>query len=123
MRDNVLSLKVITADGNLIKTGNRAKKSSAGYNLTHLFVGSEGTLGIIVEATLKVKKIPEAKIIAYCRFNNFTDAANSAIQTIQQDIQIGKMEFLDPVMMKAVNMAVGFHYEEMPTLIMESKNK
>ena len=91
MRENVLSLTVVTAEGKIIRTGTRAKKSSAGYDLTRLFVGSEGTLGIITEVTLKIYPQPEAISAAVCSFNDIASAVNTVIQTIQMGVPVARV--------------------------------
>ncbi|MES2103317.1 MAG: FAD-linked oxidase C-terminal domain-containing protein [Pseudomonadota bacterium] len=103
MRENVLALTVVTADGRIIKTGSRAKKSSAGYDLTRVFVGSEGTLGIITEITVKLYPLPEAISAAVCTFPTTTDAVNTVIQTIQMGVPIARVEFLDENGVRAIN--------------------
>lgn len=118
-KDNVLSLLVVTADGKVIKTGTRAKKNSAGYDLTHLFIGSEGTLGVIVEATLKIHKIPTHKTTALCTFDSIESAAKAVIEMIHNSVRIGKVELLDETAIKAVNLNGGLSYDEKPTLIFE----
>jgi len=85
---------VVTAEGKIIKTKSNAKKSSAGYDLTHLFIGSEGTLGIVVEATIKLQKIPECRTVATCTFDTVDLAAKSVIEMMQNNIRIGKVEML-----------------------------
>ena len=119
MKDNVLALKVVLPDGQVIKTGSKAKKSSAGYNLTQLFVGSEGTLGVIAELTLKLHPYPESVEAAVCPFPSVEAAVNTAINTIQRGIPIARIELLDAEMMKAINLYSGVHYRESPTLFLE----
>ena len=119
MREAVLGLEVVLADGRVIQTGSRAKKSSAGYDLTKLFVGSEGTLGIITEITLRLHGVPEATSAAICTFPTTRDAVNTAIQTIQMGIPIARIEFLDSVAINAVNKHSGYDMAEKPTLFME----
>jgi D-lactate dehydrogenase (cytochrome) len=119
MKENIISLTAVLPDGSIVKTGNRPKKSSAGYDLTHLFVGAEGTLGVVTEITLRLHKIPDSKTISVCEFPTIGDAANAAMETIQRGIQIGKIELLDEVMLKAVNQNSGRDYKETPSLFME----
>lgn len=103
MKDNVLALEVVLADGRVIRTGTRARKSSAGYDLTRLFVGSEGTLGIITRLTLRLHGIPEAIGSARVSFASLEDACNAVIATIQMGIPIARIELLDPDMVAAIN--------------------
>ncbi|GAB3515023.1 FAD-binding oxidoreductase [Emticicia fontis] len=119
MKENVLSLKVVLPDGQIIKTGSKAKKSSAGYDLTHLFVGAEGTLGIITELTLKLHSYPQAIYAAVCAFPTVEAAVNTTIQTIQRGIPIAKIELLDEQMMRAINRYSSLNYAEVPTLFLE----
>ncbi len=119
MRENVLSLTVVMADGRVIKTAGRAKKSAAGYDLTRLFVGSEGTLGVITEVTLKLYGIPEAISSAVCSFNDLESAVNAVITTIQCGIPIARIELLDDVQMDAVNKYSKLDYAVAPTLFFE----
>jgi D-lactate dehydrogenase (cytochrome) len=119
MRDNVLSLAVVLADGTLIRTGGRARKSSAGYDLTRLFIGSEGTLGIIVEATLRLYGIPETISAAVCTYPSVDDAVNTTILTIQSGIPISRIELVDEMQMRAINKFSGLGYPERPTLFYE----
>ena len=95
MRENVMSLKVVTADGRIIETANRARKSSAGYDLTRLFVGSEGTLGIIVEVTVRLYPQPEAVSAAICNFPDLDSAVRSVIEVIQLGVPVARVEFMD----------------------------
>jgi D-lactate dehydrogenase (cytochrome) len=119
MRDNVLSLTVVTADGNVVRTRSRARKSSAGYDLTHLFVGSEGTLGVVVEATLRIYPTPEAISSAVCAFATLDDAVTCVIQAIQLGIPVARIELLDDVQMDAVNRRSGLDHPVAHTLFLE----
>jgi len=119
MRENVLALTVVTADGKVIKTGTRAKKSSAGYDLTRLFVGSEGTLGIIVEITLKLYPQPEAISAAVCSFPTIERAVNTVIQTIQMGVPVARVEFLDETSVRALNAHDKLSLPEKPLLLFE----
>ena len=119
MRENVLGLTVVMADGRIIKTARRAKKSSAGYDLTRLFVGSEGTLGIITEITLRLYGIPEAVSSAVVAFDDLEGAVNTVILTIQSGVPIARIELLDEVQLDAVNKFSGLDYPVKPTLFLE----
>lgn len=119
MKDNVLSLTVVTADGEEISTGTRARKSSAGYDLTRLFVGSEGTLGVITSITLKLQGIPEKIGGGVCAFETVKAACDAVIMTIQMGIPVARIELLDETQMKACNAYSGLTYEEKPTLFLE----
>jgi len=119
MRENVLSLKVVTADGSIVSTGQRARKSAAGYDLTRLFVGSEGTLGIIVELTLRLFGQPEAISAARVCFDAVDGAVNAAMQIIQYGIPIARMELLDAEQMRAINQYSKTTYPEKVALFLE----
>ena len=119
MRENVLSLEVVLPDGRIIRTGRRARKSSAGYDLTHLFVGSEGTLGVISEISLRIYGIPEAISAAVTNFNTVEDAVRTVITTLQTGIPVARAEFLDELAIKAVNGYSGLDYPVAPTLFFE----
>ena len=119
MQDNVLGLTVITADGTLIHTGSRARKSAAGYDLTRLFIGSEGTLGIITEITLKLARLPEAIASAVCAFPTVDAAVNTVIELMSAGVSIARIELLDELQMDAVNKYSGLAYEVAPTLFFE----
>ena len=103
MKENVISLKVVMSDGRIIKTGSRARKSSAGYDLTKLIVGSEGTLGIITELTLRLQGIPEEIASAICSFPDTASAVKTIIETIQIGIPIARSELMDSTSIEAVN--------------------
>ena len=119
MRENVLALQVVTAQGQVIRTGNRAKKSSAGYDLTRLFVGSEGTLGVITEVTLKLYPLPEAISAAICSFPSIEAAVRTTIQIIQMGIPIARCELLDGKTVAMVNAYAKLGLREEPMLLME----
>jgi len=119
MRENVLSLTVVTADGRIIRTSRRARKSAAGYDLTRLFVGSEGTLGVITEVTLRLYGIPEAMSAAVADFPDLESAVNTVILTIQSGIPVARIELLDEVQMDAVNKYSDLDYPVRPTLFFE----
>lgn len=119
MRENVLGLTVVLADGKVIRTGGRARKSSSGYDLTRLFVGSEGTLGVITEVTLRLFGRPEALAAAVCPFVSMESAVNTVIQTIQLGIPVARMEVIDETQLAIVNRFSKTSYPETPTLFFE----
>ena len=119
MKDNVLGLKVVLANGELMTTARRAKKSSAGYDLTRLLVGSEGTLGVITELTLKLTGIPEAISGGVCPFPSVEAACNAAIATIQSGIPVARIELLDELQVKATNLYSKLTLPEVPMLFVE----
>jgi D-lactate dehydrogenase (cytochrome) len=119
MRENVLGLTVVTADGQVIRTGGRARKSSAGYDLTRLFIGSEGTLGIITEVQLRLHGIPEAISAAVCPFETLEGAVDTVILTIQSGIPVARIELLDEVQMGACITYSDLDYPALPTLFFE----
>ncbi len=119
MRENVLSLEVVTAGGDVVRTGTRVRKSSAGYDLTRLFVGSEGTLGIITEVTLRLYPLPEAVSAAICSFPSVADAVNTTIETIQMGVPIARVELIDANTVRAVNAHSRLGLREEPLLLME----
>ncbi len=119
MKDNVMAMEVVLADGRIIRTAQRARKSSAGYDLTRLFVGSEGTLGIITELTVKLHARPQAISAATCSFGTLHEAVDAAITIIQSAIPVARIELLDDVMMSGVNGYSGLGYPEAPTLFLE----
>ncbi len=119
MRENVLGLTVVLADGRVIRTGGRARKSAAGYDLTRLFVGSEGTLGIITEVQLRLYGIPEAMSAAVCSFPSLEGAVKTVTQTIQMGIPVARIELLDEFQMDAINRYSDLSYPVQPTLFFE----
>jgi D-lactate dehydrogenase (cytochrome) len=119
MRENVLGLQVVTATGEVVRTGTRAKKSAAGYDLTRLFVGSEGTLGVITEITLKLYPLPEAVSAAVCHFPSIAAAVRTTIQTIQLGVPIARCELLDAHAIRAVNAHSKLGLRAAPMLLME----
>ena len=119
MRENVLALEVVTAAGEAIRTGTRAKKSSAGYDLTRLFVGSEGTLGVITEVTLRIYPLPEAISAAVCSFPSIEAAVRATIQTIQLGVPIARVELIDHNTVRMVNAHSKLGLREEPMLLME----
>lgn len=119
MREAVLSLEVVLPDGEVIRTGTRARKSAAGYDLTHLMVGSEGTLGIITGITLRLHGIPESIAAAVCSFETMEGAVTTVVQTIQMGIPVARVEFLDDLQMRAINQWAKLDYPECTTLFFE----
>ncbi len=119
MRENVLALEVVTADGRVVRTARRARKSSAGYDLTRLFVGSEGTLGVITEITVKVYGIPEATSSAMCAFPDVKSAVDTCIATIQAGIPVARIELADKLQMEAIAAYSKLNIPAAPTLWLE----
>src|SRR5690349_8411025 len=119
MREAVLGLTVVTADGRVMRTSRRARKSSAGYDLTRLFVGSEGTLGIITEVTLRLHAIPEAISAATCSFETIGGAVDTVVQSIQLGIPLARVEILDDMQIRAVNRWSKMDLPELTTLFFE----
>jgi len=119
MRENVLALQVVTANGEILRTGTRAKKSSAGYDLTRLMVGSEGTLGIMTEVTVRLYPLPEAVMAATCSFATLADAVNTTIQIIQLGVPIARCELLDANTVRIVNQHSHLSLTEGAMLLME----
>lgn len=119
MADNVMGLEVVLADGRIIRTGSRARKTSAGYDLTHLFIGAEGTLGLITELTLKLQGQPEAVSAGICAFSDMESAVNCVIETIQTGIPMARIEFVDAATTRAFNAYSGRSMPEQPHLLVE----
>ena len=119
MKDNVLSVTVVTANGEEIRTARRAKKSSAGYDLTRLFVGAEGTLGVLTSITLRLQGIPQKIAGGACAFADIKAACDAVIMTIQMGVPVARIELLDTVQMRACNRYSGLTYDEKPTLFLE----
>ena len=119
MRDNVIALAVVLPDGRLIRTARRARKSSAGYDLTRLFVGAEGTLGFITEATVRLHPVPQELAAATCAFDTIANAVDSVIAGLQCGLRFSRVELMDAVQMGALNGYAGTHYPVAPTLLLE----
>ena len=119
MRENILGLTVVMPNGEIVQTGGRARKSASGYDLTRLFCGSEGTLGVITEVQLKVYGLPAAHSAGVCAFKTLEGAVDSVISIIQMGIPVARVEFLDEVQVRAVNAYSKLSYAELPTLFFE----
>jgi len=119
MREQVLGLQVVLANGEIIKTGGRARKSAAGYDLTHLFVGAAGTLGVITEVTLRLQGIPEHLLAATCAFPDLNAAMNAVIGTIQMGVPMARIEIMDALQIKFCNAFMNLGLPELPHLFME----
>jgi D-lactate dehydrogenase (cytochrome) len=119
MRENTLALQVVLPDGSLVRTGSRARKSSAGYDLTHLFVGSEGTLGIVVEATLRLHGLPETILAGVWPFETLEGAVQTVMAVIQMGVPVARIELLDPSAIRACNAYSKLNLAERPTLFLE----
>ncbi len=119
MKDNVIALTVVMANGDIVRTARRARKSSAGYDLTRLIIGAEGTLGVVTEITLKLHGIPEAISAGVCPFPDIDACCNAAIATIQSGIPVARMELMDKIGVQAVNMHSKLGLPETPMLLME----
>lgn len=119
MRENVLALEVVIASGEVIRTGTRARKSSAGYDLTRLMIGSEGTLGVITEITLRIYPLPESVSAAVCSFPSIEAAVRTTIQIIQLGVPIARVELIDRHAVRMVNAYAGLGLREGPMLLME----
>src|SRR5690606_4767840 len=119
MRENVLALRVVTPTGKIITTGRRVKKSSTGYDLTKLFVGAEGTLGVITEVTLRLHPVPDVIASAICTFETMRGAVEAVVATIQSGIPVARIEFLDEVAIDAANVHSSLGLKRAPTLFLE----
>ncbi|WP_422099402.1 FAD-binding oxidoreductase [Variovorax sp.] len=119
MRENVMALEVVLPDGELIRTGTRARKSAAGYDLTRLFVGAEGTLGIVTAATVRLHALPEHVAAATCAFGSLRAAVDTVIETLQGGVQLGRVELLDALQVEAVNRYSRLGMAVAPTLFFE----
>jgi D-lactate dehydrogenase (cytochrome) len=119
MKDNVLAMTVVMADGSIRRTGTRARKSAAGYDITRLLIGAEGTLGVITELTVKLHGIPQAVTSAVCSFADLASACNTVIGTIRHGVPIARIELLDEVQIRACNAYSGLGLAEVPTLFLE----
>jgi len=119
MRENILGLTVVTPDGRIVRTGSRARKSSAGLDLTHLYVGSEGTLGVITEVQLKLYGLPETIVAAVCQFASLEGAVAAVVAALQSNLKMARIELLDEVQMRAAIRYSKLDYVETPTLFLE----
>jgi D-lactate dehydrogenase (cytochrome) len=117
MKANVLSLTVVLADGSVVKTASRARKSSAGYDLTSLFIGSEGTLGIVTEATVRLSNVPAQTAVAVAAFPTIRAASSAVTESMTAGVSLGAVELLDAKMVHAVNTQSGFDYPRVPHLL------
>ena len=119
MRENILGLTVVTPDGRIVRTGSRARKSSAGLDLTHLYVGSEGTLGVITEIQLKLYGLPETIVAAVCQFQSLEGAVAAVVTALQSNLKMARVELLDEMQMRAAINYSKLDYAETPTLFLE----
>jgi D-lactate dehydrogenase (cytochrome) len=119
MRENVLGLTVVLADGSVMHTGSRTRKSAAGYDLTHLLVGAEGTLGIVTEAIVRVHGIPEATMAMVCGFPTIADATRVVYRALRREVAISRVELADTLQIAAINRYAGTDFAELPTLLFE----
>lgn len=119
MRENILGLTVVTPQGEIVRTGSRARKSSAGLDLTHLYVGSEGTLGVITEIQLKLYGVPESIVAAVCQFPDLESAVHAVVVALQSGLKMARIELLDEVQIRACNAYSGLSFAETPTLFFE----
>jgi D-lactate dehydrogenase (cytochrome) len=119
MKDNVLSLTAVMPDGEVVKTATRARKSSAGYDLTRLLVGSEGTLGVVTELTLRLYGIPEAIAGGVCPFRSIRAACDATIMCIQSGLPVARIELVDELLVRATNLHSGLGLRETPMLFVE----
>lgn len=119
MRENILGLTVVTPDGRIVRTGSRARKSSAGLDLTHLYVGSEGTLGVITEIQLKLYGLPETTVAAVCQFQSLEGAIAAVVTALQSNLKMARVELLDEMQMRAAINYSKLDYAETPTLFLE----
>lgn len=119
MRENVLGLTVVLADGSVVRTGGRARKSSAGYDITRLMIGSEGTLGIITEVTLRLHPIPDAIAAAVCAFSSVDQAVHAVVALLQCGVPLARIELLDAMTVRAVNALSGLGLPEVPMVFLE----
>ena len=119
MRDNVLALEAVMADGTVIRSGSSARKSATGYDLTHLLIGSEGTLGVLTELTLQLQRIPESILAATCRFASVADAVDCVVLTIQSGLPMARIELVDEMMVRGFNLHSSAGLPEHPHLFLE----
>ncbi|MEM7196703.1 MAG: FAD-binding protein, partial [Pseudomonadota bacterium] len=119
MRENVVNIEAVMADGKLVSTARRSKKSAAGYDLTRLLVGSEGTLGVFTELTVRIYPVPEMIASAVCTFEDMEGAIDSTIQMIQYGIPVARVELLDSLQLRAINLYSKTDFQESPTLFLE----
>lgn len=119
MRENVLGLTVVLADGSVVRTGGRARKSSAGYDLTRLMIGSEGTLGIITEVTVRLHPVPDAIAAAVCAFDTIDEAVQAVVALLQCGVPLARIELLDAMTIRSVNASSRLGYPEVPMLFLE----
>ncbi len=119
MRENILGLTVVTPDGRIVRTGSRAKKSSAGLDLTHLYVGSEGTLGVITEIQLRLYGTPDSIVAAVCQFDDLDSAVNTVVMALQSGLKMARIELVDEMQMKASILYSQLDFEAKPSLFLE----